>query len=76
MLVHGAGQPGQHLAGALRARGAAVALDDRIIGVRHDSADPFDLVRDVLADTGSGLRRMGPRRTTLEDVFLAEADDE
>jgi ABC-2 type transport system ATP-binding protein len=61
---------------ALRSRGAVVTLDDRTIGVRHDERDPFDLVRDVLADTGSGLRRMGPRRTTLEDVFLAEADDE
>ena len=61
---------------ALRSRGAVVTVDDRVIGVRHDEQDPFDLVRDVLADTGSGLRRMGPRRTTLEDVFLAEADDE
>ena len=60
----------------LEARGATVSVDDGTIGVRHDSDDPFDLVRDVLAQTGAGLRRMGPRRTTLEDVFLAEADDE
>jgi ABC-2 type transport system ATP-binding protein len=61
---------------ALEARGAMVSIDDRTIGVRHPNTDPFDLVRDVLAETGSGLRRMGPRRTTLEDVFLEGSDDE
>ncbi len=59
----------------LRSRGATVSVDDRTIGVRHEQVDPFDLVRDVLADTGAGVRRMGPRRTTLEDVFLAGSDD-
>jgi ABC-2 type transport system ATP-binding protein len=29
-----------------------------------------DLVRDALADTGAGLRRMAPRRFTLEEVYL------
>lgn len=61
---------------ALESRGATVTLDDRTIGVRLDSGDPFDLVRDVVAETGAGLRRMGPRRTTLEDVFLGEAPDD
>jgi len=35
--------------------------------------DPFDLVRDALASSGTVLRRLGPRRTTLEDVFLQGA---
>jgi len=29
-----------------------------------------DLVRDLVADLGLGLRRLEPRRTTLEDVFI------
>jgi ABC-2 type transport system ATP-binding protein len=69
------GDPGPVVA-ELTARGATATLDDHTIHVRHPRADPFDLVRDVLADVGAGLRRMGPRRITLEDVFLAEADDD
>ena len=60
----------------LEQRGAVVALADRTIQVRHDTADPFDLVLDVLADTGTGLRRMAPHRTTLEDVFLEGSSEE
>ena len=33
------------------------------------------LVRDALADTATAVRRLGPRRTTLEDVFLKGAAD-
>jgi hypothetical protein len=43
--------------------------------IRLPGGDPFSLVRDVLADTGAGIRRLGPRRTTLEDIYLAEEDD-
>jgi len=34
------------------------------------STDPFVLVRDALAETGTGMWSMGPKATTLEDVFL------
>jgi ABC-2 type transport system ATP-binding protein len=34
------------------------------------STDPFDLVRDALAETGTAMWSMGPKATTLEDVFL------
>ena len=38
--------------------------------------DPFTVVRDVLAETrGTAIRRLGPRRTTLEDIYMAEGDD-
>ena len=40
----------------------------------HDG-DAFDLVRDVLADTGTAMKALGARSTSLEDVFLA-ADEE
>jgi ABC-2 type transport system ATP-binding protein len=58
------------LVAALRAAGAVVDVGGRVLTVHSGSADAFDLVRDALVDTGTGLRRLGPRRTTLEDVFL------
>ena len=57
---------------ALRQAGAAVVVEGQELAIRLDDGDPFDLVRDVLADTGAGIRRLGPRRTTLEDIFLAQ----
>lgn len=58
------------VAAALRARGATVDISGFVLLVRHPD-DAFVLVRDVLADLGVGIRRMGPQQTTLEDVFLA-----
>ena len=69
------GDPGP-LAAALQAAGAEVEVQGRVVVVRAGAADPFGLVRDALADTGTGVRRLGPRRTTLEDVFLQGAGDE
>lgn len=57
------------LAAALVARGAAAAVDGHSLIVSGaDSAS--DLIRDLVADLGLGLRRLEPRRTTLEDVFI------
>jgi ABC-2 type transport system ATP-binding protein len=61
------------LAAALAAAGAGVEIDGPVVTVRAAPGDPFDLVRDALAATGTVLRRLGPRRTTLEDVFLRGA---
>lgn len=59
----------QPLATALVARGAEAAVDGHSLIVSGvDSAS--DLVRDLVADLGLGLRRLEPRRTTLEDVFI------
>ena len=54
----------------LRARGADVEQQTEALLVRHDSEDPFALVRDGLAETELGVRRLGTRSTTLEDIFL------
>lgn len=54
----------------LAAAGADVARSGRHLLVSISDADPFRLVRDALADTGTGMRSMGPKATTLEDVFL------
>jgi len=64
------------LAAALEAAGAAVQVLGRTVVVRVGVADPFDMVRDALADTGAAVRRLGPRRTTLEDVYLRGGGDD
>jgi len=62
------------LAAALEAAGASVEVRGRVVVVRAGAGDPYGLVRDALADTGTAVRRLGPRRTTLEDVFMQGAE--
>ena len=59
---------------ALITLGASVSVQDRTLDVELESGDPFVAIRDVLADTGVGLRSMGSKQTTLEDVYLAEEE--
>jgi ABC-2 type transport system ATP-binding protein len=54
----------------LRRAGAEVEVDAPHLVVTAASADVFLLIRDALAATGNGLVSLGPRQTTLEDVFL------
>ncbi len=56
----------QHLIAA----GATVDASGSRLLVSTSTDDPFRLVRDALADTGVGMRSLGPKATTLEDVFL------
>jgi ABC-2 type transport system ATP-binding protein len=63
------------VAAALTAAGAEVTADGPEMLIRMPGGDPFALVRDVLADSGAGIRRMGPKRTSLEDIYMAEEDD-
>jgi len=59
---------------ALEARGATVRVANRTLDVELDAGDPFVAIRDVLAETGVGLRSLGSKQTTLEDVYLAEEE--
>ena len=59
----------QPLATALAARGAQATVDGHTLTVAGGDA-VGDLVRDLVAELGLGLRRLEPRRTTLEDVFI------
>jgi ABC-2 type transport system ATP-binding protein len=52
----------------LRAAGFDAELHGETIVVDGDGA--YDAVRDAVADLGVGLRRLEPRRRTLEDVYL------
>jgi len=54
----------------LIAAGAVVDANGSRLLVSTTTDDPFRLVRDALAETGAGMRSMGPKATTLEDVFL------
>lgn len=58
---------------ALERRGATVEEKGKLLRVSSE-ADTFDLIRDVLAETGVGMRRLSQSARSLEDVFLdAEA---
>jgi ABC-2 type transport system ATP-binding protein len=59
---------------ALVKLGASVTVKDLTLDVELVRGDPFITIRDVLADTGIGLRSMGSKQTTLEDVYLAEEE--
>jgi ABC-2 type transport system ATP-binding protein len=56
------------LVAQLRAAGFDAELRGETIVVDGDGA--YDAVRDAVADLGVGLRRLEPRRRTLEDVYL------
>ncbi len=64
------------VAASLRAAGAVVDADGRRLIVTAAEADPFLLIRDALAATGAGMLSLGPRATTLEDVFLREGSSQ
>ncbi len=58
------------LVNELHRRAAEVHADGMRLQVRVRDGEPFDVIRDALVATGTGLRRMSPGATTLEDVFL------
>ncbi|MFN0091384.1 MAG: ABC transporter ATP-binding protein [Acidimicrobiales bacterium] len=61
------------VAAALTGRGLDVRVEGRVLVVAEHPAlgdGAYDVVRDVLAEQGALLRRLSPRRITLEDVFL------
>lgn len=79
VTVEPVGDPGV-LAGHLDRSGFRVDLDGPrlVVHARNDDPDPdrlFDTVRDAVATTGVGLRRLEVRRATLEDVFLDEVGE-
>ena len=59
----------EELAAILTGRGFDVTVDgDVLLLAAADGA--HDSVRDAVADLGIGLRRLGPRGRTLEDVYM------
>jgi ABC-2 type transport system ATP-binding protein len=54
---------------AIHGRGAQIRAEGRGYVITGDE-QVFDVVRDVIARTGVGLRRLGRRTISLEEVFL------
>ena len=59
---------------AARARrlGATTEVVGTVLHVKAADGDAFQIARDALADGDASVRRLGARRTTLEDVFMGE----
>jgi ABC-2 type transport system ATP-binding protein len=57
------------VAEALDRRGVAARLDGTLLTLDNVAGDDYDVLRDVIVDTGALLYRLAPGRRTLEDVF-------
>ena len=68
-LVVDVDERAEELASMLRARGFDVTLDGGVL-LLGGHEDVYDAVRDAVAELGVGLRRLGPRGRTLEDVYM------
>ncbi len=54
---------------AMRARDLEASIDATSIVVKLKDEDEYDVIRDVVAEAGAGLRRMTARRSELTDIF-------
>ena len=63
------------LVAALEKRGVAVTVDGGGIYVEGSDESVYDHVRDALVEAEAPLRRMGPRRRTLTELFQRDGDD-
>jgi ABC-2 type transport system ATP-binding protein len=61
---------------ALEALGAEVTVEGHRLLVQMANGDPFVAIRDALVTTGAGLRSLGVRSTSLEDIFLEEGQND
>jgi ABC-2 type transport system ATP-binding protein len=56
----------------LRDLGAVVQIDGLRLAVTAAGGDPYDLISQVLSQTGAGMRMLRATVTTLEDTYLSE----
>ena len=59
----------ESLISALAERGLEASLDGVSVAVEGVGDAEYDEIRDALVETGSRLRRLGPRRSRLSDIF-------
>jgi hypothetical protein len=53
----------------LRVRELEASVDVASIVVKLKNEDEYDVIRDVFAEAGAGIRRMTARRSELTDIF-------
>jgi len=58
----------------LMSAGYEVRRDGTSLRIDGDTDDVFDAARDAVAACGARLGRLGPRRTSLEEVFIAAGE--
>ena len=63
----------EELLAALSSRGIEATLDGTSVAVQQEQDEQYDEIRDALVEVGARLRRLGPRRQQLTDIFR---DDE
>ena len=68
------GQDRDGLVARLGERGLEATVDDGVVRVRISGDDDIDTVRDCVADLGLPLHRMSTQLTSLDDVFVHQAD--
>ena len=78
VVIDGGPDEATALRAELEAAGVAAVAQERtvVVTVPHGLAERpevFDVVRDVIAQSGVGIRRLQPRMASLEDVFLGAA---
>ncbi len=57
-----------------RALGAEVEVNGDTLTLSMPGGDPFMVARDAVVAVGAAFRRLGVKRSTLEDVFMAGGD--
>jgi ABC-2 type transport system ATP-binding protein len=73
--LDGTPEDADRLVAFLRAAGVAAAVDAprRVVVALEDPA-VYDVVRDTIADSGLGIRRLQARMASLEEVYLEAAE--
>ena len=65
----------QEFVAALTSKGIASATEGSTVVIRDVAEDGYDTIRDALAESGAPVRRLGPRRHSLREVFTDDVDD-
>ena len=57
------------LAAALASRGIEAAIEGLSLVVEQEDDEQYDLIRDAIVESGARLRRLGPHRHGLSEIF-------
>jgi len=63
----------EELVAALASRGIEATLEGTSVAVQQEQDEQYDDIRDALVEVGARLRRLGPRRQQLADIFRGDA---